>query len=48
LEAKAILLIMIGPKKWKLFERALSGDRSLPVTALLKHPDLTILTDQVE
>lgn len=47
MELKAILLILLGSEKWGIFKRALAGDDSLPITALLKkHPDFTVITDQ--
>lgn len=46
LQTKAILLILLGPVKWQTFERARTGDQSLPVSYFLDHPDLTVITDQ--
>lgn len=47
LRTKALLLIIRGPDKWEVFQRACAGDNTLPVYHLIKdHKDLTVLTDQ--
>lgn len=46
LETAAALLIVPGPEKWEVFQRACAGDERLPVRHLLEHPDLAVLTDQ--
>lgn len=44
-ESKAILLVVRGENKRAILERLKKGDPSLPATGLLRHPDLTVLTD---
>jgi 6-phosphogluconolactonase/glucosamine-6-phosphate isomerase/deaminase len=44
-EAKAILLVVRGANKKEVLERLRQGDPALPASGLLRHPDLTVLTD---
>lgn len=48
LQAKAILLILLGEEKMRTFARAQAGDQSLPVSYFLDHPDFTVITDQAQ
>ena len=44
-ETHALLLLVKGEHKRSVLERLLKEDKALPATALMDHPDLTILTD---
>jgi len=43
--ARAVLLLVRGAAKREVLQRLLAGDQGLPASALLSHPDLTILAD---
>lgn len=42
---KALLMIVKGEKKKAILEKTLKNNSEIPASALLRHPDLTILTD---
>ena len=45
LAAERILLIVTGNHKKNILQRTLAGDSSIPAGKLIKHQDLTIITD---
>ncbi len=45
LMTKALLLIITGQKKLEVFKEAVGLNENLPVTHIMKHPDLTVLID---
>jgi 6-phosphogluconolactonase/glucosamine-6-phosphate isomerase/deaminase len=45
MKTKALALLVRGDSKREVLQRALGGDPSLPASALLKHPDLTVFLD---
>lgn len=47
LSAKKIILISMGEKKQLVLEQFMKGEQTtdIPVTALLHHPDVTVITD---
>ena len=46
LKCESLLLVVTGEKKRAVYQRLMSEDPSLPATALLTHPNLTILADE--
>lgn len=43
---RAVCVIVSGKSKREILQKFLAGDPSLPVSALLKHADLTVITDR--
>lgn len=43
---RAVCVIVSGRSKREILSKFLAGDPSLPVSALLKHPDLTVIADR--
>lgn len=44
--SRAILMMVSGASKREILKKFLAGDPSLPASALLGHPDLTLLVDK--
>ena len=44
-KSKAILIIVKGATKKEILKRLLSGDKTLPASHLMQHPNLTIIAD---
>lgn len=44
--ARAVLMMVSGSSKREILKKFLAGDPSLPASALLGHPDLTLLADK--
>jgi len=44
--SRAVLMMVSGGSKREILKRFLAGDPSLPASALLGHPDLTLLADK--
>ncbi|MGE4130594.1 MAG: 6-phosphogluconolactonase [Bdellovibrionales bacterium] len=45
LKANKILVLVRGERKRAVMQKALAGDRALPITHILNHPNVTVVSD---
>lgn len=45
LKARKILVMAKGPRKQAILKRAAAGEKTLPITWILEHPNCTLITD---